>query len=873
MGGGLITIALGALTVGSQGIAFLGIEAGIFAAVIGATLGAITAFAFPAKPPEISFGSTGDLAGSQSYGRAGPLVTQMTNKPPVPIIYGQMRVAGNIIWRGEPIDSNSDDTIKEIIVLCQGPITSIRDIRMNDIPIEDVISTEITWVDIFFLHVPFGTDTDAMIITAYHGSSDQTSADIVGDLEGLNLRNYAYLAIEILDPDVVPYNSTFTAIVKGKAIEVYDSSTDTWGNAQYSENPAAIIRDLLLTEGGKKESDLVMDSFSEAFDYCAELVTNKDGTTEPRYRLNYALDAKRPSIDHLEDMKKVILGHFNYEGNKIKLILEKKKSVVYKFGDGSTLDTANLDNIKENSFSWQLDTIDEKPNRLILHWIDREQQYNEVTTEYNDRIDQEDKDIAIVQDYALFGIQYQNQAARMAKLLYHKSKYEIVKASFITFSEAKHLEPGDIIALTHKAALYEEKEFRIIEMRQLANEEIQLIVQEYNQYIYDDRMGVNIYTHDNPSGPNIFRPLSDVTNLTAEEYWVVNRDGKNVINADLSWTEISIAQRSRLDRYIIDYSDDGGTTYRGNYSANPGTTTFRVPDLVYNTSYIFRVRTMSKEGITSSGATTDSITMNGKTDNPPDVTGFQVNFSSLHNELVFTWNAITTIYDLEGYEIRVGGESWETSVALDTFLTGTEYKTTSFNKGTFEYFIKAIDYAGNYSTNAVSDTITITNINEENVIKNFEEWSRVSVFKLHPDQGVIIGSGDFNMTTNFDSTHFRRSLTPKTTLTWDEIDAAGYNINEADAANLSYDVWETGDVVYTTEGILLADSIVFGTLRTDYDFDQEQENGEFSLRYATSNDDITYSDFLPFVSTDINAKYAKFEATIRTNDENYFVQK
>ena len=79
------------------------------------------------------------------------------------------------------------------------------------------------------------------------------------------------------------------------------------------------------------------------------------------------------------------------ENGVIKLIMSKQESVVHNFGDGSTLDTDRYDNIKEGSFQWMLGSIEEKPNRVIVHWIDRAQKYNEVTVEYNDRIDQEDR--------------------------------------------------------------------------------------------------------------------------------------------------------------------------------------------------------------------------------------------------------------------------------------------------------------------------------------------------------------------------------------------------------------------------------------------------------------------------------------------------
>ena len=85
----------------------------------------------PSKP---NFGAIGDgiEEGSPTYGWDGIRTTQDIEMP-VPIVYGEMMVGGNVI--NQYVSSSGDqNTLNTLLALCEGEIESIGDVLINDNP-------------------------------------------------------------------------------------------------------------------------------------------------------------------------------------------------------------------------------------------------------------------------------------------------------------------------------------------------------------------------------------------------------------------------------------------------------------------------------------------------------------------------------------------------------------------------------------------------------------------------------------------------------------------------------------------------------------------------------------------------------------------
>ena len=431
------------------------------------------------------------------------------------------------------------------------------------------------------------------------------------------------------------------------------------------------------------------------------------------------------------------------------------------------------------------------------------------------------------------------------------------------------MQVGDVVTITHKAAIYDHKKFRIRGIRILNNEEIAYSLREYNEYIYDDRIGIAIYTHTNPTGPNIFAPLNNVTGLTLVEIATRNVDGKNVTNIDVSWNNLSLEQRSRLSYYRISYSINGGTSYIATHTSYANT--FRIPDLIVGNAYTVKIQTVSVEKIVSSGTVSSALTTVGKILPPTAVSNFAVNYNSTTNQLIFSWSPVTDIADLEGYEIRVGGDTWATSSVVDTFITGTEFQTSNYNSGSWTYYIKAIDYSGNYSTNAASDSITITSLSEDNILVRSNEWQKITVLNDHPNFGTTNSKMREDLTTDYDATYYRRTLSLKSEQDWTELDALAYTCQAAEDALLQLDRFTTAQATYTTEVLDLAAQL-FGIMRLRYESASEGGSTSLVIQYRQSDDDITWTAYKTFTSADVTTRYLQFRIIMQTSDAEQYMR-
>lgn len=827
------------------------IAIGVVSSVVSAVFGVIQAFN-PPRPGRVDFGT----GGSPRYGTFGALNNTVSNELPIPVLYGQLKVGGNLIWQSDPAE-----TVQRIVGICEGQINSISDIRANDVVINS-------------------TNTPGSSVTSYVGTNAQEAdSRVPASLrKDLNLKRLAYLALTLTVSDGLKGgNPTITSVCQGLLVETW--SGGAWQTTKvYSRNPAACIRDFLLnTRYGLGISKSVLDdaSFGTAFDDCAQLVDTPSGTKEARYQIDFVMDADKPAQDYLNEILATFNGFLVYSGNKIKLRLEKAESVTQYFGDGSTTKanaTFDPSNIVRDSFSWNMPSMDDRPNRMKVQWVDPDQNYVKVYTQVDDRIDQDARGTVITKEVALLGITRQTQASRAAKYLMASAKYASVTVSFSARLDSIHCEVGDVIAVTHQSARFTRRLFRIVQMQEAEDETIRLTCKDYIPSIYDDRMGSGIVVYSQPSGPNLYAPLSDVTGLTLAEDNFINKDGVFVTNILATWTAIPADQLLRLDRHIIQLSSDGGSTYRDVALASAQRTSYRIVlgNVQTGTTFIVRVKTISEKGAESAGATA-SITIQGKSTPPSNVSDFTVVFA--FNHIAMSWSAIND-EDLFAYEIRVGSADsvWETASIIATEILTSRYDLFNFTRGTKKFFVKAIDNSGNYSANAATSTIVITSIPESNVVFTFDLWSRISQVP-HPLEGTLSSDVERIPAADFDSSYNRISIGPKTSETWAELQTTHASWLAFQNAGF---IWGRESYV-TTEQTYETEKIDLGvTTQGAYILDTRSYSssnlGFISFEISTSTDGITFSSYTPFVAGQYNTRYVKFKIKIQATNASTVVR-
>mgnify|MGYP001564818644 CR=1 FL=1 len=822
--------------------------------VVSVTVSVIQAFRSP-KPSKISFGFQGDLGGSPRYGHFGPLDNTVSNEIAVPVLYGKLKLAGNIIWQTDP-----GETVKRIVGLCEGEVSTITDVRANDVVINDA-------------NTPNSSYT-TYVGTAAQKADSRVPANIRQDME---LHHTAYIALTLTASEGLKGgNPAITSVVEGTLVEVW--SAGTWGTTKsYSRNPAACVRDFIINARyglGILKANLDEASFGSVYDYCEELVDGPSGK-EARFVLDYISDTQRPAQDVLNDMLSTFTGFLVYAGNKVKLRVEKTESITQYFGDGSTTKanaTFDPGNIVRDSFSWNMSSIDDRPNRIKIQWVDPDQNYVKIYTQVEDKIDQDSRGTVIVKEVSLLGITRQSQASRMAKLQMAITKYANLQVSWSARLESIHCEVGDVAALTHQAAKFTRRLMRITTMQEAEDETIRFTGRDYIASLYDDHQATAIITYTQPSGPNLYAALSDVTGITVREDNFKNKDGVFVTNILTSWTAIPADQLLRLDRHIIQLSSDGGSTYRDVAFAGNDKTSYRIVlgNVQTGTTFTVRIKTLSDRGAESAG-TTAALTIQGKTTPPSNVENFDVNFAFDH--ISMTWSAIDDA-DLFAYEIRSGNANslWETAAIVATEVLTTKFDLFTFTRGEKKFFIKAIDNSANYSETASVDTINITSIPESNVTFTFDLFSRMRVLP-HPLEGTLSSELTRIPAADYSPLYNRLTLQPRTVDTWnDRLTAGGtWATLQASSFRFGRETYVTTEETYETQSIDVG-SKTNGSYILDIQTYSSSNLGFVSIDIATSDDNVTFSAFKPFVAGQFNTRYVRFKFKIQATNSTTVVR-
>lgn len=128
----------------------------------------------------------------------------------------------------------------------------------------------------------------------------------------------------------------------------------------------------------------------------------------------------------------------------------------------------------------------------------------------------------------------------------------------------------------------------------------------------------------------------------------------------------------------------------------------------------FRLRSVTggnseNPGLISDWTSIQTETVVGKSSSPPDVTGLTATLEESGIRLAWTEPSVIDVQVGGSYEIRTADSNWGTQNAdfVDR-IAATKFLAEVTGSGTFTYYVKAIDAAGNYSDNATSVSITIS---------------------------------------------------------------------------------------------------------------------------------------------------------------------
>lgn len=612
---------------------------------------------------------------SQTYG-FGPISNTKSHELPIPIIYGRNLIAGNVIH--QKIWGEDNHKMLMFVGIGEGPISDIQDVMIRD------ISGSRSGDQYTFN----GSAAEATI----HTGEQSPSADSLYSDETFPFT--AYIATK-LDAKELELSSTptITSIVQGRTVKQWTGSD--WTSPAYSNNPVWCTLDFLLNKRygiGLSEDAIDLDSFLVAANYCDE---NVDG--ESRFELDYIIDRKRSALDVLQEMTATYRGMLIYNNGEIQMIIDTPTVPTQAFSDGS--DGRDV-NIKDGTFQSTQSSYKDIPNRVNVEYTDPQpgKEWGKVIAQYTDDKSIERDGEVREQTFTLHGINRFKQAGRQARYLLKNAKYCDYSCSFEAGVDAVSCMVGDVITVSHEIKGWVDKKFRVMEMKESEDDEVEIALVEYNEAVYSDD-GVVEQLPQETTLPNPFEAPSNVTGLTAIESGELLGDGTYTPAISLSWTNPEEMFFENVDIYYK-LNADASWTFAGNTEDEDFTISPVSPS-----KYDVKVVSRNRNNISANfgDAPTDTITINGNENPPPDPTWATCSFN---DAIILQWHRVTN-EDIAGYEIRTVDANWGTDNSELVYRGDSlSHIIQEPDSVSYTFYVKAINNSGVYSANATSKSLT-----------------------------------------------------------------------------------------------------------------------------------------------------------------------
>ena len=354
------------------------------------------------------------------------MATETSNTMPIPIIYGTVKNAGNLIY-SKLWDNNQ--RVAKLIVFCDGKIKGIRDIKLDD---TDINSSDFEGVS----YNTYVGDGKQLIDSRVDGGTNSLRAQKVG-----GLKYDAYVALEAKANDNLSGNFNVTAMIDGKIVKCYTSETEY--TEEWSNNPAWCVLDFLTCYNGVglDIDEIDIPSFLEA----AKFYEDKD------YTLNICLDETQSRLDWVSNMLNCCRSSLVYKNGKYSLFVEKEDEVVQSF---------DPDSINNLELWWS--PMEEIPDRIYVQFIDPDNEWVKVNAqaEAPNPLRKQPR----IETYELYGVTNFDQASRLAWFYLNQAITCKMYVRFSTDRRALNRTVGDVISLTDYITEFQDKQFRIIKI-------------------------------------------------------------------------------------------------------------------------------------------------------------------------------------------------------------------------------------------------------------------------------------------------------------------------------------------------------------------------------------------------------------------------
>ena len=787
----------------------------------------------------------------------GVLLNKQSNNAHIPVVYGERLVGGTRIFL--EVSGTDNQYLYGAIVLCEGKINNITEIRVND----DVVTfngsitdgTQITSDD-----SRFGT---TITIQPFFGGDSQSASSLLSTLTnwGSNhkLSGVAYIAFRIeWDADKYTGIPQIQAKVQGKLISTYDSGSNETTN-QYSTNPAFILLNYLTdTRFGKSIpiANIDIPSFYTASTVCATQITPYDGASQINLiDTNVVLDTSNKIIDNVRNLLRGMRGLLTYQQGKYRLVVESTGSSVLTLNKDNVIGGIQVQSEKKNS----------KFNKIQATFINPDKNFQSDTIVYDTNHStylSEDGDILQEGAIDLPTITSPYQAREMAKLVLLRSRNSLA-VSLTANYQAMNLAVGDIVALTEDLTGFSAKNFRVAGLAINADYTVSLSLTEHQDSFYTFETQTQVAVEPDTSLPDPF--TIEAPSIEHSDELISLFDGSVV-------SKLTVEVNSN-DNFVNEYEVQIKPQSDTNFITIGRSTNkvFEKYPVIEGLTYDIRARAINSLGV-SSTYTTSQHEVNSAFEPPDDVTNYSVDV--VGDKVHHNWSPVTNL-DLRFYEIRMSTDTTTTNYADTVVLVErigrpSTSVVTPYQSG-IKYFIKAVDKFGIRSTNYASAIVTeqvfeekqtsIQTITEEPTFAGTKSNCVVVDSKLRLDTALFDSiSGDFDDAEGFFDGGAGTIVSSGT-----------YDFNTAVdfGAKFKSNVHLNDFIVQNTNFVNNFDSKLglFDSAEGLFDGGENASvNTNVELQVALSDDNVTFGSFQSFKSGDFNTRALKFRAVLTSNN-------
>ena len=818
----------------------------------------------------------------------GALVNKFNANAHIPIVYGTRKVGGNVVF----LETSGTDNqyLYMALVLSEGEVADIDAIFIND--------NQVTWsgdiadntqITVASSDANFFSGSSLITCEPHFGSDSQTASSLLSTLSSWTsnhrLRGLCYLAIRFeWNQDKFGSLPTVQAVVKGK--KVYNpnlDSTVTGGSGshradtsstwEYSDNPILQLLDYLRNDRfGMGIANSYFDSnfadWQTATDVCDANITPYSGASQIDLMDSHAVvDTSKKAIDNVKNFIRGARAYLNFSGGVYNVLVETTGSASITLTEDNIIGGISVKSKNKNS----------RYNRVIVNFTNPDKNYQSDTAQFppvdetglasaDQHATMKTADGGLLLegrfDFTMLTSPY--QAQEMAEIILRRSRSSL-DISLIADATALDLAIGDIVNITHATPSFSAKPFRVQGLNVNSNYTVTMQCSEHQDSFYTFGTQQEVASIPNTTLPNPF-VIQPPASVTLSDQLIEYNDGTVIVALDVT---IGASPDNFIDFYQVEYklsTDSDFIIYAQGSGLN-----HRVLNVIDQQTYDVRVKAVNSAGVSSTFVSAQRKIV-GAIAPPSDITDFSCNVSG--QEAHLSWEAVTDL-DLAFYNLRFSEETdgtadWQNSVALVEKISRPATSiSVPVRQGT--YLIKAVDKLGNFSSNATAIISNVTSaINFNNITTQAEHPTFGGTFTdtILVDDAIELDSTELfdSASGNFDDDTDR--FFDQGASNFDFVSSGNYEFANVIDIGAKHTVRITASMTQTSDNpddLFDGRTGNFDDASSNFDGDTPA-NCNAHLEIATSDDNVTFTDFRGFVIGEYEARYLKFRVVLISRD-------